>query len=585
MSALPKGFVSKCVGISLLAGLALHLCPQLAQAQEGFALDRFDPSERGSRWFAADSLDIAGSNRFALGIVGDIAHKPLVLQDADGNDVAPVIRDQFFVHVGGAITFIDRIRVGLNVPILAYQRANDVVLPTGPVSPSDSATVGDIRGSVDVRLLGRTDDPLTVAVGVRFYLPTGSTEAFTSDGVFSMLPRAQAAGRLGAFVYSANTGVRIRGREADFGAEPIGSEVVLGGALGIITYDDRLVLGPEVWSSSVITGGSDAFLGRTTTPFEASMGAHLDVVENLRVGLGVGPGLSRGMGAPAARYLVSVEWVPGVEKVAPPPSDRDGDAIEDSADACPDVPGVPNASADLNGCPLPVIADTDGDGILDDSDACPAEAGRADLEHPKLHGCPLPPDGDGDGIADEADACPAEAGPPNSIDPSKNGCPPPSDSDGDGIVDPQDACPKEPGSPSDNPKRNGCPRAVLTESGISILERVEFETGEAILRPESSGVLSAVATVLKDHPEIKKISVEGHTDSRGAAQFNLQLSRRRAASVVTWLVKNGIEASRLVSAGYGSERPLRGNDTEEERQENRRVEFKVVGGDSSAVAN
>ena len=81
-------------------------------------------------------------------------------------------------------------------------------------------------------------------------------------------------------------------------------------------------------------------------------------------------------------------------------------------------------------------------------------------------------------------------------------------------------------------------------------------------------MLEAVAKILKEHPEIKKVRVEGHTDNRGGKSMNQRLSQRRAAAVVTWLVtKGGVEKSRLTSEGFGMDRPIADNATDEGRRE------------------
>ena len=73
-----------------------------------------------------------------------------------------------------------------------------------------------------------------------------------------------------------------------------------------------------------------------------------------------------------------------------------------------------------------------------------------------------------------------------------------------------------------------------------------------------------------------KIEIGGHTDSKGSAEYNKKLSNDRAQSVVNYLIENGISASRLTYIGYGKDQPVATNETEEGRQENRRVEFKVI---------
>jgi hypothetical protein len=368
--------------IAALSASGVLFCSSSSQAETGFGLDRFDPAERGSHWFSADSLDIAGHHRWALGVVGDFAHDPLVLRDSNGDEIAAVIRDQFFLHPGAAVTLVDRLRFGLNLPVLVLQNASAVEGPNGPVSPSEDPAFGDLRASADVRLFGYANDPITLGVGVRLYFPTGDPEAFTSDGVFSMLMQAQVAGRGGSLLSAANFGLRARGRDENYGDHQVGSELVAGAALGFIAFDDRLVVGPEIWSSTVFSDGSHNFLNRPGTPVELTIGGHLEVVEDFRLGLGVGPGLTPGMGSPAVRYLFSLEWAPGREPAEPerpaaPRSlrDRDGDGIADGADQCPDVPGVVSSDRALNGCAATVY--TDADGLADENDACPTLAGPA----------------------------------------------------------------------------------------------------------------------------------------------------------------------------------------------------------------
>jgi outer membrane protein OmpA-like peptidoglycan-associated protein len=119
--------------------------------------------------------------------------------------------------------------------------------------------------------------------------------------------------------------------------------------------------------------------------------------------------------------------------------------------------------------------------------------------------------------------------------------------------------------------------ARVEKGQIRILEQVKFKTNSDVILPESDRILEAVAKILTENPEVKKIRVEGHTDNRGGRAFNKRLSDRRAASVVNWLVKRGgIDAGRMQSQGFGLERPIANNKTEEGRQENRRVEFHIV---------
>ena len=560
-------------GLAALCASIAHAAPAAAQ-EEGFSLNRFDPSERGSDWFASESLDFRQGKRLAIGVVGDWSHNPLVFYDENGDEVSALVKDQVFVHVGASYLINDRLRLSLNLPLAVINSGEGFQIQNQSFSTDEGATVGDARLSGDVRLFGEYGDAATGAVGLAVYLPTGSRDAFTGDGkVRLVVPRFMLSGDVGAFTYAAKAGFNFRAQNENFNGEPFGSEVVFSLAAGVRAADGNLVIGPELYGSTVVSDSGDGFFARRTTPVEAIFGGHYRAGD-WKFGLGAGPGLTRGIGSPEVRVLASIEFFPEPKKEEEPPppegpKDTDGDGIYDPDDACPETPGVASDDPEKHGCPLP--GDRDNDGVLDEDDACPDTPGEK-TDDPETNGCP-PPDRDKDGILDRDDACPDEPG-VKSDDPEKNGCPPPKDSDGDGILDPDDDCPDQAG-PAGPPGKNGCPKAKIVGKEIKILERVEFDTAKATIRPESEGVLNAVLDILNKHPEITLISVEGHTDNRGARGYNTALSRRRAASVVKWLVGKGIDRNRMTSKGFGPTKPIDTNNTAEGRQNNRRVEFHI----------
>jgi OOP family OmpA-OmpF porin len=187
---------------------------------------------------------------------------------------------------------------------------------------------------------------------------------------------------------------------------------------------------------------------------------------------------------------------------------------------------------------------------------------------------PLPPDDDWDkdGVPNAKDQCPREPGPAEL-----DGCP---DRDGDGIPDKDDKCPDQPG-PVQN---DGCPLAedeplveIETER-LSLKDAIHFDTAKDTIKSESFKILDQIATLLKQHAELRRVRVEGHTDNVGSAPYNKDLSQRRARSVVRYLVeRGGVAADRLESAGYGFERPVASNATAVGRSKNRRVDFTIVG--------
>ncbi len=108
-----------------------------------------------------------------------------------------------------------------------------------------------------------------------------------------------------------------------------------------------------------------------------------------------------------------------------------------------------------------------------------------------------------------------------------------------------------------------------------ILKNIFFDFDKATLRPESTNELERLTKLLNDIPTLK-IEISGHTDSKGADEYNKSLSNNRAKAVLDYLVKAGISVGRLISIGFGEEQPIASNDTDEGRQLNRRTEFKIL---------
>ena len=159
------------------------------------------------------------------------------------------------------------------------------------------------------------------------------------------------------------------------------------------------------------------------------------------------------------------------------------------------------------------------------------------------------------------------------------------DSDGDGVPDIIDNCPHAKGPASNH----GCPVqdvqliALTLKSVDAIKDKVFFETGKANILPRSHHLLDQVASVVKQHPEIALVRIEGYTDDRGQPDVNRKLSQARAESVRDYLVGRGIAAGRLEPSGYGPERPIATNATEAGRARNRRVDFVIVKGGPRAA--
>lgn len=235
------------------------------------------------------------------------------------------------------------------------------------------------------------------------------------------------------------------------------------------------------------------------------------------------------------------------------PVDTDGDGVPDAQDKCPTVAGL----AKYKGCPIP---DSDGDGINDEEDKCPNQKGLA-----KYQGCPIP-DTDGDGINDEEDKCPKVKGLAKY-----QGCPIP-DTDGDGVNDEEDKCPLVAGVK----ENHGCPeiKKEVIEKINKAAGNIYFATGSAKLLAKSNTHLNGVVAALKEDTSLK-LNVAGHTDNTGKADKNQILSEQRAAAVKAYIVSKGIDESRIISEGFGQDKPVDTNATPAGRTKNRRVELSV----------
>ncbi|GAC1310242.1 MAG: OmpA family protein [Steroidobacteraceae bacterium] len=147
--------------------------------------------------------------------------------------------------------------------------------------------------------------------------------------------------------------------------------------------------------------------------------------------------------------------------------------------------------------------------------------------------------------------------------------PPPLDSDNDGVPDTIDRCPNTPAG--DRVDAYGC-----TIKDEIKLTGVNFATASAELVPDSAATLDYAVATLKRYPQMV-IEVGGHTDSRGSAQMNLQLSQRRAETVMNYLKEHGV-TNQLTAKGYGKTKPIADNKTKEGQLANRRVSLRIVGG-------
>ncbi|MGM0595870.1 MAG: OmpA family protein [Myxococcota bacterium] len=296
----------------------------------------------------------------------------------------------------------------------------------------------------------------------------------------------------------------------------------------------------------------------------------------------------------AKKVIVATEPEKKPVKLSVKVTDSDGDGIPDSKDKCPNKPEDFDGFEDKDGCP---DKDNDGDGIADSVDKCPGKDKDKENNFKDVaedidgfedkDGCP-DKDNDGDGIADSVDKCPGKDKDKENnfkdvaedIDgfEDDDGCPD-KDNDKDGIPDVKDKCPNKPEVFNGYLDKDGCPDKLklikITKKKIELKQKIFFAYNKAKIRKKSYGLLNEIYKVLKSRPSMK-IMIEGHTDSDGSASYNRRLSRRRARAVRKYLIKKGVDPSRMKSVGRGESKPIASNKTKAGKSKNRRVEFVIT---------
>jgi outer membrane protein OmpA-like peptidoglycan-associated protein len=562
-----------------------------AEAQNRFDVELFDPAPavEGSVLTVHGAHTLA-PGAFTLSGLASYGRKPLTLESENsGRTLGELAGSVSTYSLMGAVGLWKHADIGLALPLHRVSAGSNYDNPPPVLAASlmqeTKTSFGDIRVVPRVSLL-RPDSRLGLALLLPMSLPTGKREHYAGES-FRIEPRVALdykfqRGALLAF----NAGYLVR-EEAQVLGEEIDDMVRLGAGADVPVALGLSVLAEVNTQLNVL--GAD--LHKANAPTEGTVGLRFRRAGFLAQ-LGGGPGIVRGLGAPRYRFFASLSWS------YLPAGDADGDRLADNVDACPreaedrdgfedadgcpewdnDRDGItddkdrcPNAAEDMDGfgdedgCPE---ADFDGDGTLDVSDQCPADPEDQDNYEDK-DGCPEP-DNDQDGVLDAADTCPRMAEDPDGFE-DEDGCPD-SDNDGDGVLDGQDRCPLQPGPATSA----GCPaeqKVVLSGDQIELREQVFFAHNRATIAPRSGALLDAIAGVLEAHPELLRVTVQGHTDSTGSSAKNRTLSTQRAKAVVSALIKRGIAPTRLTAEGYGSDRPISGNDTEEGRALNRRVEL------------
>lgn len=554
--------------IGLLFGLVFIMSASLAQAQQPpkINMDFFRPSVHPGDILGVQTGWLPKHLGFTAGAMFKYAYSPLAIVNVNtGSKIYQSLTHQAGMDIYGGLSLWGWVTLGLDVPV--YFTSKGDTPPAGRLFKVGGASLGDLRLGLKVKLYNQKKPGFSIALSEDLTFPTSTTHNFTGDTSVTSTTLLVMDYNYRGYIFAFNVGYRAR-KNVDIASMTIGDGLLFSLGTRLPVWCNKLDL---LGTMELRTQAAHAFASKYTTALDLLGGVDIHLPMNLGLMVAAGGGTTHGFGSPKARVVLGLAYRPDrtvcdsdgdgipddkdacVHQAGPVElkgcPDSDGDGIADKDDECPVKPGL----VEFKGCP-----DTDKDGVEDRKDLCPKVAGLRQLQ-----GCP---DADSDGIKDSKDKCPNEAGPEKY-----QGCP---DTDGDGIIDREDKCPMVRGSL----KYKGCPppKVKITKKKIVILEKVHFATAKAKIMQDSYELLKEVAAVLKENPQIQKVRIEGHTDSRGSRRYNMRLSKRRAKAVMDFIVNSGVDPNRLTYKGYGPTRPVATNRTRAGRAKNRRVEFSIL---------
>lgn len=300
---------------TFLASTALSLS---ARAQE-HALPRYEPAPVGDRFFGVNSPAVPGHLKLHGGAILDYAKDTFVFRDDATGDIASrYVGHQLLLHAGVTLALWNRLAFSANMPF-ALSQGGDSPKYLGVTQRSpDKAAVGDLRLGTRVAIVGRHDSAFQLGVGAHLWLPTGAASQTMSDGTVRGMPYLAVGGRPGSagrFLWNVSAGPEIRATRSVLGSEQgtmlrggVGAAYLLGKKRGV-------QLGAELAGYVVAREVSSR-----TSGLELLFSGKLRIVDDLEAGLGVGPGLTSGVGVPSIRGLLSLAYTPRLDESrdAPP---------------------------------------------------------------------------------------------------------------------------------------------------------------------------------------------------------------------------------------------------------------------------
>jgi OmpA-OmpF porin, OOP family len=452
----------------------LALAPLSASAQsfpeDDFSAIRFYVSPGGGNYLMVEGAETSPDLMPSIGATFDYAHHPFVADDLDCftgnrtmgcetpmNQESDLLDHVLNLQIYGAISFLERIQIGLNIPVLlyfdgeAYSYVDRTTRePHTPAIGGASASLADPRLTAKIRILdpGADGNGFTFAIGIWGTAPIGHLiwpGHFIGDVYPTGGGHLIGGLRFDAFRLALNVGAQARAEAVNV-RSVVGTEMTFG--LAAAYRFDPLV------EAMVEVTGATSFGTRfdSEAPIELRAAAFFHA-SDLHFHVGGGVGLFYGVGVPVFRVFAGGTFDPSADR------DSDSDGLADSQDSCPTDAEDPDEYDDEDGCPE---VDNDEDRIVDGQDQCPAEAEDSD-EFEDDDGCPEA-DNDEDGVNDGYDSCPNVAEDRDG-DRDEDGCPD-QDQDEDGIVDDADTCDDRAEDFDGLADEDGCPEEDVDGDGV-----------------------------------------------------------------------------------------------------------------------
>lgn len=295
-----------------LISLTATGAPRAARAADRIALERFQPAPAGDRFLGLPSPYVPGELDLHALLLVDYAYKPLVLREPQAG-AQTLVTYQIVVHAALSLALAKRVLIDVDVPTVSLQ--------AGSATPAlHRADFGDLRLGERTRLYGEDATPFQVGLGGYLWLPS-ATGSITGDGRARGMPYLSLGGLVGPILWTGLLGAEFRAPQLYRGVVHEGSSLDLGLGLGyLIGARRQLQVGAETTASFLVSQSS-------SRNFNAELLIHgrYRFLDRFETGVGIGPGLSRGIGTPVLRGVVFLAYVPVAELWAPAPPRPESD--------------------------------------------------------------------------------------------------------------------------------------------------------------------------------------------------------------------------------------------------------------------